>query len=355
MSVDRPRRSPIALLLPGQGAQHRRMAAELYGPDAVFTAVLDEFCELMGEEGATLRDEWLADPTDLLIDDASRAQPLLFAIEYALGRSLESQGLYPGALLGHSVGELAAAALAGVFTLPDAARLMRERAVATAGVPAGGMLATAASVEELRPYLDSFATADGVVVGARNGPRQTVLSGAEPHLTSVEGLLRRHGVSCRRVGARQPFHSPAMAAAAARWEQAFATVELRPPRVPVWSTRTGGRLRPDQAVDPAFWAGQLAAPVEFWPALDALLGSGDFLLVETGPGQGLSMLARRHRRVRRGPCEVVPLLPPGAGGALRTYRAAVISLKQTILERALSLPGEGRMGGEREGLPAQER
>ncbi|MFF0384964.1 acyltransferase domain-containing protein [Streptomyces sp. NPDC004286] len=330
MSASRAERLPVVLLLPGQGAQHRRMAVELYGQEAVFTAVLDEFFECMGTEGAALRDDWLADPPDLDIDDASRAQPLLFALGYALGRSLESQGIRPAALLGHSVGELAAAALAGVFGLRDAARLMRERAVATADVPAGGMLATAASVEELRPYLHSDAGVDGVVVGARNGPRQTVLAGPEPQLSSVEKLLRHHGVSCRRVAARQPFHSPAMVNAVGRFESAFAAMELRPPRVPIWSTATGACLRREEATDPAFWAWQLAKPVRFWPALDALLKSGDFLLAETGPGQGLSMLARLHPRVRQGHCEVVPLMSPGAAGALRVHRAAVTRMKQNI-------------------------
>jgi len=328
VSAHRAEPLPVALLLPGQGAQHRGMAAELYGQEAVFTAVLDEFFEYMGEEGCALRDEWLADPPDLVIDDASRAQPLLFATGYALGRSLESRGIRPAALLGHSVGELAAAALAGVFGLRDAAMLMRERTAATVEVPAGGMLAAAASVDELRPYLDSDAGVNSVVVGARNGPRQTVLAGAEPHLSSVERLLRHHGVSCRRVAARQPFHSPAMAHAVRRFERAFSTIEMRPPSVPIWSTATGARLRGEQATDPAFWAWQLATPVQFWPALDAMLTSRDFLLAETGPGQGLSMLARLHPRVRQGHCEVVPLLPSGADGALRTYRAAVTRMKQ---------------------------
>ncbi|MFH9677342.1 acyltransferase domain-containing protein [Streptomyces sp. NPDC017405] len=323
-----PGRRPVALLLPGQGAQHRGMAVELYGREPVLTAVLDEFFAYLGDEGAALREQWLADPPGLEIDDASRAQPLLFAIGYALGRSVECQGIRLGALLGHSVGELAAAALAGVFGLRDAARLMRERAVATAGVPAGGMLAAAASVEELRPYLDPGERPDGVVVGARNGPRQTVLAGAEPRLTLVEERLRRHGVFCRRVAARQPFHSPAMADAVERFERAFATIQLRPPAVPVWSTRTGRRVSREQAADPGFWARQLATPVQFWPALDAMLESRDFLLVETGPGQGLSMLARRHHRVRQGHSEVVPLLPARAAGALHTYRAAVLHVKQ---------------------------
>ena len=325
--TERARRS-VALLLPGQGSQHPGMAVELYEREPVFTATLDEFFELLGTEGKLIRSDWLARDPDVPIDDAARAQPLLFGIDYALGRALCAHGIRPAALLGHSVGELAAAALAGTVDLPGAARVMLERSAVMADTVPGGMLAVAASPEQVEFYLDTGAGADQVVVGARNAPRQSVLAGPEPQLRLVEAALRGAGLLCRRVGARQPFHSPAVAPAAARLAAAIADVPLRPPAIPVWSTRTGAVVTAAQATDHEFWAGQLAAAVLFWPALDNLLASGDWTLVEAGPGQGLSTLARRHPAVRQGGAAVVPLLPRGASGAWEAWRAALARLAQ---------------------------
>jgi [acyl-carrier-protein] S-malonyltransferase len=316
---------PIALLLPGQGSQHPGMAVELYGGDPVFTSVIDRFFEAIGAAGRRLRADWLAGDPHNCLDDASSAQPLLFAIGCALGHSLLTAGVRPSVLLGHSVGELAAAALADVFDLEAGAGLLAARSAAMAEASPGGMLAVRATAAELAPYLDADG-ADGVVVGALNAPRQTVLSGPDPRLAEVEQILRAAGLWCRRVRARQPFHSPVLGDAAVRFAEAFAEIGLRAPSIPIQSTRTAALVDPRQAVDPSFWAGQLAAPVLFWPALDNLLAADDYLLVEAGPGQGLSTLARRHPSVRAGRSAVVSLLPAGAADSLRTWQVAVDSL-----------------------------
>ncbi|WP_328786214.1 acyltransferase domain-containing protein [Streptomyces sp. NBC_00273] len=319
---------PVALLLPGQGSQHPSMARGLYGHEPVFTAVMDEFFMLMEHEGKELREDWLSEEPRVALDDASRAQPLVFAIGYAVGRTLLDRGIVPCAVLGHSVGELAAAALAGVFGLADAARIMSARSSAMATTAPGGMLAVAAGPEELAPLLP--AGPDGrpgaVAVGAVNAPAQTVLSGLEADLSAVEQVLREAGVMWRRVPALQAFHCPAVAGAADAFEVALRETPLQRPSIRLWSTRTGLPVRGPEATDPAFWAQQLAAPVLFWPALDHLLRHGDFTLVETGPSQGLSMLARRHPQVRARRSDVVPLLPPRAGAELEFFGAAVSRL-----------------------------
>ncbi|SEG93580.1 Acyl transferase domain-containing protein [Actinacidiphila yanglinensis] len=316
---------PIALLLPGQGAQQPGMATGLYQREPVFTASMDAFFELMGREGTELRQDWLAEHPRVPLDDASRAQPLLFAVGYALGRSLLERGVRPAVMLGHSVGELAAAALAGVFDLAAAARLMSARSAAMAATAPGGMLAVAARPEDLA-HLVAGRSGGGrqtIAVGAVNAPAQTVLSGLEPHLSEVAAELAGAGVTARRVPALQAFHTPAIAGAADAFRRAFDTVPLHAPSIPVRSTRTGRLVTPAQAVDGAFWAEQLAEPVLFWPALDSLLRQGDFLLMEAGPGQSLSMLARRHPHIRARRSRVLPLLPARAGDDLGTFLAAV--------------------------------
>ncbi|NGO70289.1 acyltransferase domain-containing protein [Streptomyces boncukensis] len=319
------RRRPVALLLPGQGAQHLGMAVELYGHDRGFTARMDAFFDLLGpEHGPPMRADWLAgaDRPAELLDGPWRAQPLLFAVACALARGLGERGVRPDVLLGHSVGELAAAALSGVFDLGAAARLMTARSDALAQLPPGGMLSVAAPPAELAGYLGPADRADSVVIGAVNAPRQTVLAGPEPELQRVADRLTAAGTLFHRVRAPLPFHSPAAAEAGEHLTRALAGMTLHPPRIPIQSTRTGRRVTESEALDPGFWARQLAQPVLFWPALDALLAEGGHTLVEAGPGRSLSVLARRHPAVRGGRSDVLALLPSGAEGTRDAWRQA---------------------------------
>ncbi|MFC1437661.1 acyltransferase domain-containing protein [Streptacidiphilus sp. N1-10] len=311
--TERPERPRgVALLFPGQGAQQPRMAVGLYRADPSFAARVDRVLALWGAEGRAIRRDWLSDAPRIPLDDLRRAQPLLFAVDWALGRTVLDWGVRPDALLGHSVGEVAAAVLAGVLTLEDAAALMADRVRHLAAAPPGGMLAVAAPVAELEPLLGP-----DVVVGAVNGPRQVVLAGAEAPLAATEAELRRRGLSCRRARTVSAFHSPVVARAAALSLSALQTTLLRPPHLPLHSGYTAGLLTDDQAVDPTFWAGQPAAPVLFGPALDRLLTAGPLLLVEAGPAQGLTMLAKRHPAVASGRSAAVAMLParPADGDA----------------------------------------
>lgn len=295
---------PIALLIPGQGAQHPRMAAALYGRVGTFTRTMDEAFELMGPRGAGVRSAWLAERPPPSFDDATVAQPLLYAVGYALGRTLVGRCGPPDALLGHSAGELVAATLAGVFGFADGMRLMTARMPGLAATEPGGMLAVAASADELAPRLGG-----GVHLAAVNGPRQVLLSGAAGPLADTAERLEADGLTCKPVPARQAFHSPLVAEASARAGEGWTDVTLRPPEIPLYSAYTGRPLGPREACDPSFWIGQPARTVFFADALDRLLSDGDHLLVETGPGQGLTMLARRHPAVAAGRSRVIGLMP----------------------------------------------
>ncbi|MFD9242353.1 acyltransferase domain-containing protein [Streptomyces sp. NPDC059556] len=304
------------LLLPGQGAQRERMAAGLYEAVPEFAAPMDSFLAALGPEGARLREEWLRPAPNPSLDDALVSQPLLFGVGHALGRCLTAlSGHAPDVLLGHSVGELAAAALAGVFSPEDAARVMAARRTALAGHSGGGMLAVGAAVADVEPLL-----AQGAAVAAVNGPRQTVLAGPSDALARTSERLAGAGMVVRALRSGHAFHSPSLAGAAETYARALSRVPLRAPEGALLSTRTARWLRTEEATDPAFWAGQLALPVLYWPALRALLdGTPD------GPGTGLVLLdasadrsltapARRHPSVRSGASVVVPLLAGPAGG-----------------------------------------
>lgn len=299
----------VALLFPGQGAQHPRMAAGLYRHCGPFTETMDRAFDALGSAGEDLRAAWLSDRPGDLFDDVTRAQPLLYAVDCALGAVVRDWGVEPVALLGHSVGEMAAATLAGVFGFADGMRLMRDRMEQFANTPAGGMLAVAASAADVEPHLIGQ-----VAVAAVNAPRQVLVAGPRDELAKVEAALRGEGLTCKTVRARQGFHSPAVEAAADRSAGAWRATGLARPRLPVYSSQLGAVLPPHLATDPLFWARQPAATVRFWQALRLLLAEhDDVVLVEAGPGQGLSAIARRAVGPARD--RVVPLLPARPGSA----------------------------------------
>ncbi|WP_211265298.1 SchA/CurD-like domain-containing protein [Actinacidiphila oryziradicis] len=318
---------PVALLLDGHGAQHVRMGAQLYGVEPVFTDWMDDMFGLLGAEGDALRADWLAEQPVVPLDAAERGQPLLFALGHALGRTVLSWGVRPTALLGHSVGELAAAALSGVFGLPDAASLMTARTASYRDAAPGGLLAVAASLEQVAEFLG-----DGVCVGVVNGPNQTMLAGSESALEIAARRLREAGYTALRARIPLPFHSPVLAPLAAVSEAVLARIQLRPPRIDVFSTITARRLRPEEAVDPAFWASQVCRPVLFGPALDELLAEQDVLLVEAGPARALANLARRHPAVVAGRSAVTAMLPPRLGVPGADRRAVLETVAAVWLE-----------------------
>jgi acyl transferase domain-containing protein len=295
---------PVALMFPGQGAQHRHMALGLYRGEPAFAAIVDEVLTLFGPLGEQVHADWLADEPRVDIDDVTRAQPLLFTVDYALGRWVQEWGVRPAALIGHSVGEFAAATVAGVFDLPDAVTLMADRVARIAATPPGGMLAVRASAAELARFLRA-----DVVVAAVNGPRQTLLAGSSGPLADVARDITAAGLLCRAAKATSAFHSPAVAAASFASVPTYAGMPMRPPEIPLYSAYTGVPLTAAKAADVEFWAGQPAAPVYFGPALDRLLADGPFLLVEAGPSQGLTALAKGHPAVASGSSEVTTLLP----------------------------------------------
>ncbi|MFI6207677.1 acyltransferase domain-containing protein [Streptomyces sp. NPDC051041] len=328
-SMASSRRRSVVLMFPGTGAQHPRMAAGLYLHEPVFTAAVDEVLGLLGPVGDEARADWLAAAPVVPMEADTRAAPLLFAVNYAMGRLVESWGVRPDAYLGHSMGEFTAAVLAGVFPLPDAVRLLWARVLMQRTTPSGGMLAVAAAVEDLAKYVGGE-----VVVAAVNAPRHTVLSGPDGPLEAVAGRLVADGLTFRRLAARSPYHSPALAPLVTPTEELVRPMRLGAPRVPLHSAYTTGPLGPAEAVAPAFWAGQPTAPVLFWPTLDRLLAERDRVLVEAGPAQSLTVIARGHAAVRAGRSEVLATLPPrakGPGEDRRSVRAA--------RERLLALTG----------------
>lgn len=308
-------------MFPGQGSQYAGMATGLYGADPVFTSTMDDIFEAMGPEGPDIKSDWLG-ATDLIhIDDVRRAQPLLYAVDYAMAQMVLSWGVRPVAMLGHSAGELVAATLAGVFSLADAVASQMERVRQAVLIPPGGMLAVAGTEDQVRPYLIGK-----VAIAAVNAARQVMLAGPDDELSYVENMLRSDDFIVAVVPATSPFHCPAMAPAAIAAERQLAGIELRAPVQTVYSGYTGELLTEKDAVRPEFWAWQVVDTVYFGPAVDRLLSDTEMILIEVGPGQTLTSFARRHRSVRSRASEVIPMLPTTRESLAAGDRDAILSV-----------------------------
>jgi acyl transferase domain-containing protein len=221
----------------------------------------------------------------------AQAQVCLFAVQYGMAAALREYGVEPGAAVGHSVGELAVAAIAGVLSLPDAVVLAVERGRACDRLaPPGGMVA----VSMPEPAAAAFAARFGCALAAVNSAGQCVLSGLSADVDALVAGLTAERVPHTVLASTRPFHSPAMAAAGEALAAVLPGLTFRPPRLRLVSSLTGTPVG-DQIATPAYWQRQLVEPVRFAAAL-AAAGGPDTAYVDLGPGQVLRRLATAHAR-----------------------------------------------------------
>ncbi len=300
----------ISFLLPGQGAQHPGMARELYRHEETFRAELDRCAALFEKEaGIDVRIFVDPDPIQDLTELGDRlertevAQPALFAVEWALARLWMSWGVMPKALLGHSLGELVAAALAGVFSLEDAARLVAVRGRLMAALPKGDMLAIPLGEADVAPLLTG-----GVSLSAVHGPGMCVAAGHPEEIARLMATLAERDVESRTLHTSHAFHSAMMDPVVEPFRDEVRKVRLSPPRIPFVSNVTGGWITPAEATDPAYWGRQLRQTVRLAEGIGALLAKPGAALLEVGPAQALSGAARQHPARAAGHL-VLPCLP----------------------------------------------
>ena len=303
----------VAFLFPGQGAQVVHMACGLYEGEPVFRERLDACADVLRERHeldllALLFPAERDADAERLLERTDNAQVALFCVELALAELWRAWGVEPESLLGHSVGELVAAHLAGVLSLADALALVVARGRAMERCPRGAMLAVPLGEAELRPHL---AGARGVELAARNAPGQCVVSGTLEAVDAFERALEDAGIATTRLRTSHGFHSATMEPARAELLEAARAVEHGTARLPILSSCTGEWLEPDGLTGGAYWGRQLREPVRFSDALGRLLEDPDRILLEVGPGRVLSSLARRHEHGRA----VVASLPRTGEGS----------------------------------------
>ena len=283
----------VYFLLSGQGAQYPGMSQELYRLEPAFRERVDHQCELLRRHlDVDLRRLFApADGGALAgrLDETWLAQPALFVLEYALAGLWMEWGLKPAGLLGHSVGEYAAACLAGVVALEDALALVAVRGRLMHRLPEGAMLSLPLAAAELAALLPAT-----IAVAAINGPRLSVVSGPTAEIERLERDLAGQEIPVRRLRTSRAFHSPAVAAIHAEFLTELRRVPLVAPRIPYLSNETGDWQSAAGATDPEAWARHLQAPVRFADGLARLLADPGAVLLEVGPGNTLTVLAGRH-------------------------------------------------------------
>jgi acyl transferase domain-containing protein len=281
--LGRARAGKAVFMFPGQGAQWPGMGAELYGRFPVFARAFNDAAEALdGDLRLPLRDVmWGGDAKP--VEDTEFAQPALFAIEVALAALLQHWGAVPDLVMGHSVGEITAAHVAGVLSLADAAKVVAGRGRLMAGLPAGGvMVAVAAGEAEVAPLLT-----DGVAIAAVNGPDAVVISGVEARVSAIAEDLARRGMRMHRLAVSHAFHSPLMEPMIQDFTALVADVKPQEPRIALISN-VSGRLAGPGYGSAEYWVDHVRRPVRFLDGVRAAESLGAGLFVEVGPGGALS-------------------------------------------------------------------
>ncbi|WP_433202830.1 type I polyketide synthase [Nocardia sp. CA-107356] len=304
----------------GQGSQFAGMARALDAADPSFGRALWAVDDCMIEYlDRSVRDLLLDESID--IDSTELAQPAIFAMEYALARSLADAGVRPAWLIGHSIGEYAAAAVAGVFDLDDACRLVVARGRLMRQLPTGGaMLAVHAAEDRVA---DLLAEEPMVAVAAVNGAADLVLSGPAAAIERIRVALDGRAVITKALNVSHAFHSAQMEPMLAEFESVARECVYRAPNIPIYSTVRGRLLDASEPMDAAYWTEHICATVRFADAMTAALDTEPSHIIEIGPRRVLAALVGRLRPDIAARC-LVPSPGPSATGTELAHTLAAL-------------------------------
>ena len=308
--VCEPRTRSVVFMFPGQGSQYVNMGLDLYRSKETFREHVDHCSEilrpLLGLDLRTIlypREDQSETATRKLLE-TGLTQPALFVVEYAVARLWMQLGVQPKKMIGHSIGEYVAACLAGVFSLEDALSLVATRGRMMQQLKPGAMLTVALPEQEVVPLLD-----EKLSLAAINGSHLCVVSGTDEAISEFEERLNQRNIVSRRLHTSHAFHSSMMEPILSEFAAQVRKVKLQSPSIPYVSNVTGNLITAAEATDANYWSRHLRQTVRFSEGLNLLLKEREQILLEVGPGQTLSMLAKRQLDKESGHA-VVSSLPP---------------------------------------------
>lgn len=294
-AATRTRDPHIVFMFPGQGSQAAGMGRALYAEEAVYREVIDGGADLLQEElGVDLRDLLHPEPADFesaakALTETRLTQPALFLVEYGLAKLWQSRGVEPTAMIGHSIGEYAAACLSGVFSFPDAVRLVAARGRLMQSMPPGDMLSVGQPADQLVARMPA-----GVELAADNAPQFCVVSGEAGEIEPFAATLTADGVMCKVIRTSHAFHSRMMEPIMDEFATIVAGVTRSAPELPFISGVTGQWITAEEATSPEYWSRHMREPVRFRAGIERLLDDSQPVLLEVGPGTVAAKLARQQ-------------------------------------------------------------
>ena len=352
-----PRAARVAFLYTGQGSQWVGMGRGLYETEPVARAVLDK-CDKVAREtrGVSLLDVMFGrDEAAAELSDTAWEQPALYALECALTALWESVGVRPSAVMGHSVGELAAAQVAGVFSLQDGMRFALARGSLLSATAPGAMAAVFAPksrVAEVVEQVNAASNSVGISVSADNGPQQ-VVSGSVEDIDAVSRLFEAEGIRTIRLNTSWGFHSALLDPALDGLEAALDGVSIHHPSIPLVSNLTGRQVEHSMAMDGAYWRQHARQPMAFAPGIDALAEMGIDLVIELGPHSVLGPMSIQawpetsgQRRLDGEPIALASLRRPPRDGSTPEPESSFIDAVGQAYEAGLDIAFEGLFAGE---------
>lgn len=285
----------VVFMFPGGGAQYAGMARDLYDTEPVFREWIDKGLAILEPQlDFDIRALWLPETgadeaANERLQSPSVQLPLILIVEYALAQLWMSWGVKPAALIGHSMGENAAACVAGVMTLEECVNLVLLRGRLFGTVEKGGMLSVPLSEDELLSRIGG-----DLDIASINAPGLCVVSGSQAALDSFAAALDADGIESRRIQIDIAAHSRLLEPILGEFGAFLRTLNLKPPKIPFVSNRTGDWITEDEATDPAYWVGHLRNTIRFRDGLTTLSEQAERIYIEVGPGVALASLAGQH-------------------------------------------------------------
>ncbi|AVM22922.1 type I polyketide synthase [Bacillus pumilus] len=286
----------VVWMFSGQGAQYVNMGKDLYEKDPEFKQMLQKcFAIILSLSGVeienvlypTTEEEFIK--AEQLMQQTSYTQIILFSFEYALASKLMGLGIRPHYFIGHSIGEITAACVAGIIHLEDAIRIVLKRGSLMQKMPRGEMAGVSLSAEEIEHDLP-----EGVELSAVNSSQLSVVSGSSERLQIYLEQAEKRGASVQTLKTSHAFHTSMMAEASEQFKHVLSEITYQQGEIPILSNVTGNWLTNEQASSPDYWASHIRQPVLFSQGLETLLGLGEVVFIEVGPGHTLTQFVKRH-------------------------------------------------------------